>query len=572
MLVCLLPVRNGERDLPGWLECVSTFADAVVALDDGSTDMTAALLAADPLVRRLLHNPPRPTYAGWDDVANRNRLLDALAGQDGVWVLYLDADERLDPADATALRQFVERDAIPGFAYGFRVHRMLEAGDRYDAADLIVWRLFSYESGQCLPDRNRLHPVPIPTSIPRSRWVPTTLRIQHFGGSTEERRQRRFAKYLEADPNREFQQDYSALLAAPKDARRWERRPEHFPVLMVSGEREDALSIDLEAPVMSAVIIAHNDEDRIEQVVRSVVEQDVPVPIEIIVVTSGNDRTAAIVRENFPDVSLIALESPALPGAARNAGLRVARGEYISFPGSHVVLPMGSLAARLRAHDDGWAMVTGTTFNGTCTPAGWASYFLDHSGVLPGRPSEELQGPPSHCSYRRDLLDEIGGFPEDLRAGEDTVVNRELFRRGHRAWRAADVPLIHKSPCTNVCRLLRHHFQRGRGLGRILLDDARAQTEPLLTRRFLDRMALRYVPERLATVQANVHRWGGALLSEYSEVRHLVALGAAAAWIGTWYELLKAGLGLPRNGRHNPRCHRDRRGSRLASGVGRRSS
>ena len=58
------------------LDALRRFADAVVALDDGSTDGTAALLAQDPLVRVLLRNPLRETYAGWDDAANRNRLLE----------------------------------------------------------------------------------------------------------------------------------------------------------------------------------------------------------------------------------------------------------------------------------------------------------------------------------------------------------------------------------------------------------------------------------------------------------------------------------------------------------------
>src|SRR6185436_1653671 len=98
-----------------------------------------------------------------------------------------------------------------------------------------------------------------------------------------------------------------------------------------------------------------------------------------------------------------------------------------------------SLAARVRAHEQGYPLVTGTTLNGTRTWAGWATYFLDHAPVLPGRPSGELAGPPGHCSYVRELLVAAGGFPEDMRAGEDTVVNIALTRRGYRAYRSQDV-------------------------------------------------------------------------------------------------------------------------------------
>jgi glycosyltransferase involved in cell wall biosynthesis len=297
-----------------------------------------------------------------------------------------------------------------------------------------------------------------------------------------------------------------------------------------------------QAPALSAVVIARNDEDRIERVVRSVVEQEVPEAFEVIVVTSGGDRTAQIVLDAFPTVAVVELERPALPGQARNAGLAVARGDYVSFPGSHVELPPGSLAARLRAHRRGHPMVTGTTLNGTPTPAGWASYFLDHSSVLPGRRSEVLGVPPSHCSYERELLETVGGFPGHLRAGEDTVVNHLMYAMGARAYRAADVLLVHATPCTTVPRLLRHHFVRGRAHGRILLEHA--PTQGVLHREELGRVGLAYLPRRLGLTATNVRRWAGPELAErYRQVRPLVAAGAAAAWTGLWFELLTPARG-----------------------------
>ena len=79
LLVCLLAVRNGAAELADYLESAGRFADAVIALDDGSSDATAELLAASPLVARVIRNPARDSYAGWDDAANRQALLDACA-------------------------------------------------------------------------------------------------------------------------------------------------------------------------------------------------------------------------------------------------------------------------------------------------------------------------------------------------------------------------------------------------------------------------------------------------------------------------------------------------------------
>jgi hypothetical protein len=204
-----------------------------------------------------------------------------------------------------------------------------------------------------------------------------------------------------------------------------------------------------------------------------------------------------------------------------------------------VELPPGSLAARIEAHDLGYAMVTGTTLNGTHTRAGWASYFLDHSSVLPGRPSTRLAGPPAHCSYLREALLEVGGFPEDLRAGEDTVVNIELARRGYESYRAQEVQLVHHSPCRTTRRLLRHHFVRGRGYGRILLGRRRHEGM-LLRANGVGSLFRLQVRTRLAYTSRRVRDWGDEQLQrEFARARPLVRAATVAYWLGTCYELFR---------------------------------
>ena len=278
---------------------------------------------------------------------------------------------------------------------------------------------------------------------------------------------------------------------------------------------------------------------------RSVVEQECGRPFEVIVVVSGADATAAVVRERFDQVTVIDLGESALPGRARNAGLHAARGEYVSFPGSHVELPPGSLEARLRAHEAGWPMVTGSVVNGTRTRSGWASYFLDHSSSLPGRPSGELSGAPAHCSYVRQFVLEAGGFPEDMRAGEDTVVNQALWRRGRRAYRSRTIRLIHRSPCTGPLALVRHHFVRGRALARIMRA-AEADRRRRIPASFLRG----YTRRRLTTTDERVAKWGTELLDEYRRARPLVVLGIASAYSGAVYELARRPrVGSARRGR-----------------------
>jgi glycosyltransferase involved in cell wall biosynthesis len=532
-IVCLLPVRNGARDLPGYLQSVERFADAVVALDDGSDDETHAVLESSALVKVVLSNPPRPDYRGWDDAENRNRLLAAASELEPSWIMSLDADERIAPDEGEALRRFIETEALPGFAFGFQVFRMWQDLRHHEAVGYWVYRLFAHERGQGFPAQ-RLHFDPVPTAIPRSRWLPTTLRIQHLAGLDAGRREARREKYRQADPDRAFPYGYQDLTDDPVEIQEWQPRRLDQAVL-AAADRHGAGA----APALTAIVISRDDEKRIVRTVASVVGQQCQWPFEVIVVVSGSDRTADIVRREFPEVTLVELPQPALPGEARNAGLRIARGDYVSFPGSHVELPQGSLSARIQAHDLGYAMVTGTTIAGTRTPAGWASYFLDHSTVLPGRPSTELPGPPAHCSYLRQALIEVGGFPEDMRAGEDTVVNARIAALGYDAYRARGATLIHHTPCRTSWRLLRHHFVRGRGFGRILLGQHRHSGRLLRTHtpRALFRLQVR---QRVASTESNVEAWGGEELTrEFRRVRSRVVAAAAAHWAGTCFELLR---------------------------------
>jgi hypothetical protein len=183
-------------------------------------------------------------------------------------------------------------------------------------------------------------------------------------------------------------------------------------------------------------------------------------------------------------------------------------------------------------------MVTGIVTNGTPTPAGWASYFIDHAEGLPGHGPAEFDGPPGNCSYARLPLLEVGGFPEGVRTGEDTAANRALVKRGYVAYRDPDVRFIHRSRCTTTPRLLRHHFQRGRGSGRLLLAEYREQGH-LLNAKIIRTRLIEAVPKQLRRIHESVALANPDIIAEYERHRFLIALGAVATWAGTWYEVLR---------------------------------
>ena len=79
-------VKDEAEYLPTCLESVRDFVDEIVIVDTGSTDNTVAI--ARKCAARVFH------FEWCNDVAaSRNESLARATGQ---WILYLDADERLD--------------------------------------------------------------------------------------------------------------------------------------------------------------------------------------------------------------------------------------------------------------------------------------------------------------------------------------------------------------------------------------------------------------------------------------------------------------------------------------------
>jgi lipoprotein-anchoring transpeptidase ErfK/SrfK len=172
-VVCLLLARNCEEQLPGYFQSVGRFVDAVVALDDGSTDGTRAALQRQPLVDVLLDSPPRrgsDSDEGWA----RNALLEAATGVEPDWVVSIDAHERVPALDGLALRRFLETQALPGCAFGLERFR-IDGECCYRCEDW-TYRVFAFRPGQSFPGAAGCFD-PVPTSVPPHAWVKTSFRL-----------------------------------------------------------------------------------------------------------------------------------------------------------------------------------------------------------------------------------------------------------------------------------------------------------------------------------------------------------------------------------------------------------
>ena len=218
------------------------------------------------------------------------------------------------------------------------------------------------------------------------------------------------------------------------------------------------------APELSVIVMGYRDEATIVEAVGSVLSQVDDASIEVVVVTSGGDRSAARVRAAHPEVLVIESPSRLLPGGARNVGVAATTGEFVAFLAADCRAESGWVAGRLGAHRAGYdAVGSAVSLVGRRTGAAWASHYLLFPSRLPGRSAGPL--PPRDdgghgLSLRRSLLERLGRFDESTRIGEDTLITRRLADWGIPVWYEPTVRAGHPAP-PSLAGLLREQADRG---------------------------------------------------------------------------------------------------------------
>jgi glycosyltransferase involved in cell wall biosynthesis len=217
-------------------------------------------------------------------------------------------------------------------------------------------------------------------------------------------------------------------------------------------------------PALSVVVMGYRNAATIARAVASVVSQQCRDPIEVIVVISGNDGSAEAVRARFPAVRVIDSKSRLTPGAARNAGVAVARGDVVAFLAGDCVAEPGWIEGRLQAHRKGHLAVASAVTNaGPMTASGWGFYYTLFHGRHPARVAGQVVYPDAAghgISIDRTLLGRLGPFREDVLSGEDTDLTRRLAESAIPVWYEPSVRTGHRGP-QGFGTMLRDMYARG---------------------------------------------------------------------------------------------------------------
>lgn len=143
---------------------------------------------------------------------------------------------------------------------------------------------------------------------------------------------------------------------------------------------------------------------------------------EVVIVDSTRLKLGQSIHSERPWVRVMSLERQAFPGRARNHGASIARGELLAFLDADAIPEPCWLEELERALAPGVELVAGAIVNGTPHSRwGTASYLLEFLEWVPERESRLRHAAGCNLLIRRTAFVCSGGFPDDMRAGEDTV-------------------------------------------------------------------------------------------------------------------------------------------------------
>lgn len=200
-------------------------------------------------------------------------------------------------------------------------------------------------------------------------------------------------------------------------------------------------------PKITAIVPVYNVISYIDETIHSLLNQTLK-DIEIILVddgsTDGSFEKIISYGEKYDNIC-VAKEPNAGPGMARNNGLSIAKGKYISFVDSDDILPERALEIMYEAAErEQVGIVTGisVSFNNS------RSWFIGghfKKGVFKRGRKTLLQNPemlytlgPCNKLYRRDVVQDIR-FPDSIKVAEDHPFVIEAYLKSNNIYTVDEI-------------------------------------------------------------------------------------------------------------------------------------
>jgi hypothetical protein len=181
----------------------------------------------------------------------------------------------------------------------------------------------------------------------------------------------------------------------------------------------------------TVIIPSYEAQATLPLVLEALAPQVVGEEREVVLVDSTGVDDGTPLRRRWPWVRVVAVPHRLLPGGARNLGASLANGELLAFLDADTVPQPGWLDELEHALSPDVEMVGGAVLDGTPEdPWGTVAYMLEFLEWVPERRVPLRHAAGCNLLIRRGTFERVGGFPEDLWPGEDTVLSAPFAARG----------------------------------------------------------------------------------------------------------------------------------------------
>jgi glycosyltransferase involved in cell wall biosynthesis len=219
-------------------------------------------------------------------------------------------------------------------------------------------------------------------------------------------------------------------------------------------------------PKVSFIVIAFNEEQRIEITLSSIIAQETSIDFEVIVVDDGSkDNTAEVARNclaTFKRFNVIDKKVNSGRGSARLLGSLEAAGEWLAFIDSDVELPRNWLEETAASLEAGADAVSGIAVpDGDCVVVGRISKLKPK--VRPG--SAKLTG--NNLLIKKLVLDSVTF--QQIPYGDDIRLAWDLERKGFVTRRLNNLFVKHSEKKSYLKTLL-WQYQQGKDATLLLIE------------------------------------------------------------------------------------------------------
>ena len=210
--------------------------------------------------------------------------------------------------------------------------------------------------------------------------------------------------------------------------------------------------------LISVVVPAYNAEDTIGPCIHALRNQQFEQPYEIIVVDDGSTaKTPEIARDAGATVISIVNSRPA---AARNTGIRVAKGDTICFTDADCVSYPDWLREITAPLEDTTVVACKGIYSSRQTQliARFVQLeYEDKYDLMRGAETIDFIDTYS-AAYRREILVAEGGFDEQYAFQEDQELSFRLAERGHRMVFQPTAVVEHRHPSTLIAYIRKKYL------------------------------------------------------------------------------------------------------------------